>query len=356
MKKILPQENCPCGSGRKHADCCQGRAESAARAHALDRASFEALEGFAATLEPDPVRLGMKSVETAADIDEDRLSIIMPWITHHFAVDGSTVRDRFLAAAQGEEEVRRWLAAQAAAWMSVWEVQSVDPGLRMTLLDRLTGAERVVYEQAGTDEILPQVTILARVVDFEGVSVLCGVHPHPLMRFGAERVVEEARERLGILDADKLRDPDNTLVLLRMWEDEVREALTRPLPPLYNDDGEEVVIVAQRWKHDDRDRVLEKLTRLPNVEVDQDALSIHLHFVDPSAPLETASEVDDPFALLNRLGQTVAFASLTAHRLELTANSRERAERLAADIEKACQGLLTPLGREVSTLEEMQSR
>lgn len=37
---------------------------------------------------------------------------------------------------------RAWLAAQRAAWVSVWEVLDVDAGATLTLRDLLTGEER----------------------------------------------------------------------------------------------------------------------------------------------------------------------------------------------------------------------
>lgn len=352
MSKTSPSSTCPCGSGQSHAACCAPSLERAHLAHGLDEKAFDSLEAFGRTLATDPIRVGVKTFERAGDVDAERLQFIVPWVMHH--AEKVPLREQYLAAtADVAADVRRWLEAQRDAWLSIWDVVDVVPGVRVRLSDRLTGEERMVYEAAGSEQMLPGTSLLARVVDFDGVSVLCGVHPHPLMVWGAARVVEAARERLGKVDQAELRDPDTTLALIALWEDEVRETMERPLPPFFNQDGDEVMIVSQRWLHDDRDAVLKKLRAMPNVEVDEDALSIHLHFIDSSLLTESAAGDDDPFAILTRLGQTVAFASLTAHKLELTANSQERADRLTTEIEQACGGLVKRDRREVSTLEAL---
>lgn len=86
--------------------------------------------------------------------------------------------------------------AQRAAWLSVWEVLAVDPGRTVTLRDLLSDEQRTVQERRGSRSLVPRDAVLARIVDHEGISLLCGMHPRALPPFGAAEVVRSALRRL----------------------------------------------------------------------------------------------------------------------------------------------------------------
>src|SRR5205814_7125656 len=86
---------------------------------------------------------------------------------------------------------RTWLLAQQSAWLSIWEVLEVEPGKSVTLRDRLSGETRRVHEVRGSAVLVPRDAILGRVVDHEGISVLCGIHPRPLTPFRSEEHTSE---------------------------------------------------------------------------------------------------------------------------------------------------------------------
>src|SRR5262249_32805187 len=146
-------------------------------------------------------------------------------------------RGRLLAA-----EERDWLEAQQRAWLSVWEVTDVKPGVGMSMQDLLTGQERFIHEVSGSRCLSKRHVILGRMVDFCGVTVACGMHPRPLppregaaLAQGARKVLRLARRHVPV---QRLRTNEAVMALLLLWEMTVEAMDNRPLPKLQNTDGQ----------------------------------------------------------------------------------------------------------------------
>ncbi|MCY4635806.1 MAG: hypothetical protein OXG04_15095 [Acidobacteria bacterium] len=142
-------------------------------------------------------------------------------------MDGRTAAEAYLDrhGRRCTPDERAWMNAQQAAWLSVWEVLAVDPGRTVTLRDLLSDEQRTVQEKRGSRSLVPRDAVLARIVDHEGISLLCGMHPRALPPFGAAEVVRSARGRLlrrrGAVPIDRLRDPAFGSYLIRHWEEAV---------------------------------------------------------------------------------------------------------------------------------------
>ncbi len=197
---------CPCGSGRKYKKCHlrldEARppdpAERARALHALDERLVTAMLRFA------DGRFGALLDAAAQQLEGfapglPNIHFVIPALVYQHRFDGRTLVEWFLEArgARLSTRERAWLAAQRAAGLSVWEVLDVDPGATLTLRDLLTGAERVVRERSASRTTARRDTLLARVVDQDGVSLLCGAHPRILRPSAASRVVRAARRALG---------------------------------------------------------------------------------------------------------------------------------------------------------------
>ena len=104
-------------------------------------------------------------------------------------MSGRTVADAYRAAhgRRCAPDERRWLDAQRAAWLSVWEVEAVDAGKTLTLHDLLSDERRTVSERSASQTLVRRHAVLGRVVDHEGVSLLCGTHPRPLPPYHGPR-------------------------------------------------------------------------------------------------------------------------------------------------------------------------
>ena len=66
----------------------------------------------------------------------------------------------------------------------------------MTLHDLLSGERRTVQETHGSQVLIRPDALLARVVDHDGISLVCGTHPRPLPPIHPAEVVRRARGRL----------------------------------------------------------------------------------------------------------------------------------------------------------------
>ena len=76
------------------------------------------------------------------------------WSVYCFEVDGKTVVDAYLDAHRRRcsPEEQRWLDAQRDAWLSVWEVEDVEPGETVTLRDLLSDERRIVRRSARLED------------------------------------------------------------------------------------------------------------------------------------------------------------------------------------------------------------
>lgn len=275
------------------------------------------------------------------------MQLFAPWMVYHVDADGKPVVQWYL-----EDQGHRlsnfeltWLQAQQASWLSVWEVRAVEPGQSITLEDLLTGEERTVQEVSGSRGIAPRDSLLARVVDHEGISVLGGNHPRPLPPVEAAEVVQRIRGRLRrkrAVPVDRLRDEKIGRYMIARWEETVEELdVRRSIPPrLQNTDGEEMLLTVDHFEFDAKARkeIERRLAALEGVD---------------------SPEPDDPdqayvFAKSgNTMHQSwentlIGRAALSAGKLRLETNSVQRADSLRARIEGACGELVRHRAREHS--------
>lgn len=339
---------CPCGSGLKYKKCHLPK-DDAARAevrrpdryHELDGVLAQTLSRFA--LE----RFGDAWWRFQEDFDdiEAAMQLAVPWSVYGFAVDGRTVVDTYLTerGARCTAAERAWLDAQQAAWLSVWEVTAVEPGVSLTLRDLLTDETRHVREASGSATLVARDAVLGRIVDLDGVSLLCGVHHRPLPPLEAAEVVRRARGRLRrrrAVPAERLRDPEFGRYLIRRWEEAVDglDARSAVPPELRNTDGGPLILTTDHYRlaadsRSDVERLLASLEGVQPPEPDDDpAVFVFLQLDDG----EPASEQQT----------VVGHARLSDSALRIETNSLNRADTLRARIERACGNRIRHRARE----------
>ncbi len=146
---------CPCGSGRKFKKCCLRRDEQASSMerrykalHALDGSLTQEIMDFAA------VHIGIAWGKFASDFTDAAAvpELSSHWSAYHFRVDGMTALEQYLKAYEPKlsRAERAWLDAEAQAWLTVWEVTAVEPGISLTVRDLLSHEERHVHETSGS--------------------------------------------------------------------------------------------------------------------------------------------------------------------------------------------------------------
>src|SRR5262249_25950021 len=156
------------------------------------------------------------------------------------------------------------------SWLSIWEVQSVTPGVDVTVRDLFTGEERLVLEQSGSREMRPRDAMLARIVDFEGLTVFCGMHPRMLPPRPAATIVsmprKELRRRATPISVERLRERIPFEGWLIAWDAAVEhhDLESTQLPEIHNTDGDPLLITRDHYVFEsgDRSRLEAKLAEL----------------------------------------------------------------------------------------------
>lgn len=244
---------CQCGSGKKYKKCHLALDESATPGPSLDT-------GAPPKMDPEVLLIvsiwewGLQhhpEVAAAASVFDDpqgSMQLLVPWAVFHAEVGGKPLVTRFLAR-EGRSlptPVRLYLEAEQRAWLSVWEVRAVAPGV-LRLQDLLSGEERTVRELRGSKLLVNRDAILGRVVTHGGVAVLSGSHPRALPPLAAAEVVRRARGRLrrkSAIPVERLRDDAFTRYLINRWEDEVAALdVMHDVPPVvHTSDGDPIVM------------------------------------------------------------------------------------------------------------------
>ena len=225
---------CPCGSGRKYKKCHLRKDEEehaeiarATAIHILDNALIRRLIKFALSRFEKEWRVYQNDFAQLTEACETQFA--WPWAVYGFETLESTVAEIYRDAHPDRcsEAEHRWMDAQRSAWISVWEVEAAEPGKTIDLLDLISGERRTVREIRGSRHVVKRQTLLARVVDHEGVSLMCGPHPMTLSPRAADEVVQRTRRQLRRKSAapvQRLRDPKIGRYLIRRWEEIVEEA------------------------------------------------------------------------------------------------------------------------------------
>ena len=265
-EKVGRNDPCPCGSGKKYKRCCLLTRESASASpddgaandrgikpsplHDLDERLVARIATYAAgRFGPDWFRSAISHF-----FNQDPGALAGPWALHGHAIEGKTVA-QWYAEEHGANLTlaeSAWLEAQRSSWLSVWEVQDVDPGRSVTLLDLLTGERRVVQETLASRSLGPRDSVLARVVDCEGVSVFCGLYPRALPPREAASVVAQARGKLrrkSNVPIDRVRDPAIGRYLVSRTEAELErsDGAGKVRPALKNSDGDDLLMATDTY-------------------------------------------------------------------------------------------------------------
>lgn len=341
---------CPCGSGRKYKKC--HLAEDEAREAAARGAGPEAEEARAhqrRLAERDPVhaldeRLTADALALArrrwgrtfdpdgalsgAGLDFATTQSLLGWSAGHYrGPDGRTALDLYLEERGGGLDAtgRALVEAERAAWFSLHEVISVEPGTSIVLRDLLAGGERSVQEKAASRSVRSRDVLLTRVVDLGDRAILAGCH----LRSLSPRPADEARRRVRAhlaargakIKPDRMRELSTDTTIFRIWQELVDAADAQPAPRLQNTDGEDLLLTTDRFEvtSGSEREVLAALMSLPDASRDEG---------EAPGGCVTVSFVREGNAKGTLPTTLVGRATLEGRTLRLETNSRERADRL----------------------------
>lgn len=330
--KVARNEPCPCGSGKKYKRCHLGIEDAATHApakhplHELDNRLSVRIVAFGVE------RFGFHAgdvIEEMFGSEETMLQIAVAWLAYCEHFEGRRLVEWFLEAESRRLKPieRGWLEAQAGAWLSVWEVVEVEAGRGLHLADLLTGERRFVHEVAGSRTASPRSTMLARVVDFEGESLICGMYPVSLDPQAGAAAVRSFRQRFQLrkkVSPETLRRLEAFGDLLDLWEDAIDDAYERVEGRrLANTDGDPFIFTTEqyRFRPADRDEVVRRIGTMEWSEPEEGRKSVFI-FARP-----------EPDSLDDRT--VVARIEVGENGFDVETNSIRRADEMRGRLEES---------------------
>jgi hypothetical protein len=248
--------------------------------------------------------------------------IALPWSVYVHELDGKPVLDWFLGehASELSREEHRWLEAQRATWVSIWRVESAEPGRGLWVRDTLSDRHVFVSEVAASRGVAHGHHVLGRVVEHDGEFVFCGIHPRILAALPAQGVLERARRylraRASAVAPERLLPFKTSRALLRYWEESLAEL---PGPPeLVNTHGDPLLWTADHFT-------------FPREH--GPALAKALHAIDPEPERQRAETLFRVSSSAETDSVLLGTITLTETKLRIESNSERRADRLRTRIE-----------------------
>lgn len=273
-------DRCPCGSGRKYKHCCLRTASAAPatstytaadRTNALaklirfsQRPYFTEAAWFAMEL----FQPGQPDENQSPEVEEQTMVAFTSWFVFDLdpGADGrGMIASEFLAwsGANLSTAERTWLTRMSESAVRLYEVQQVDPGRGLTLLDLGSDESCWVEERAGSRQIVQWDLLAVRVVPgSEGGLVAEGL-PYLFPRKAREAILHQLK-----LELKEFRrafpDRDDTMVYKclaptfhQLWLDHV---VRRPAPILTTVEGDPFAFTKVVFDCDDPDQVTSRLS------------------------------------------------------------------------------------------------
>jgi hypothetical protein len=294
MKTAGRNDPCPCGSGRKYKDCCGAREglRAAVASSASTRESsiskllsfafqpaFDSDHSIAETVFWGSLLRDAKPHEVQWLMDSEDANIkYNSWFLFDWDIDGQgTAADLFLedehARLSGAE--RDFLERLCRAHLRLYEVEVVDRGLGVHLVDLWTGERSFVIERTATEQIVTWDLLGARVAPdglggqvFEGGLYLypSDAKAHMLSHF--KRLFRRHKKKFPDDDAAAFFQ-QHGMVFHHMW----LKLVAFPEPPqVMTADGEAVMFCRAVFDADDAAAVREQIAAQPDVQPGEEEL------------------------------------------------------------------------------------
>lgn len=294
--------------------------------------------------------------------DEAGRTLVGSYLAYHAPMEGRLLVDRWLEreGASLDDEDRAWVEANRGAGLSLFEVVDVQRRRSMTLRDLLRGGERVVVERTASLVMAPGMACCGRVVDFDDLSLLVGMHGNPL---GVTPVLDLAEELIAAIAGQGAKTVPHEALLgkgakrvLEGWCDALDAFDKASAPILTTTSGESLRITEDVYAvvEGRRATVEGALRRLEHVE-DAEAAD---H--DPAGATVLRKSVPGSAAFGPEGITSHAGIVVTDDEVRVFAMSVERADAMRAAIESACGGAVVHRRRDVTdprdVLTESRSR
>ncbi len=345
MPEVGRNDPCPCGSGLKFKRCCARKQENQDRA--IRTARSVANRGMDLLLEQLVTRFDLRIKDEAwPHFAPDGLKmtrddpvvahLFFPWAIFHWTPDGQPPAREWLDASDASLQdplLRTWVETCCDAPFTFLEVQSVDRGRGVEVLDLLLGRRMFLHDLSLSEVARPWLVFFGKPVEVDGLCFLEAVGPtafEPQLRDG---IVEATRALLGVGKRKILRSKDllaRTDELLALyWE--AAESTRHPQPlQLQNTDGHPLVLCTSTYRVLNPALVAQALSHIEGVEAnDGTGLETAWSWTRPGNDMH--AEWDNTVIASLRLADSI---------LRLETNSTERDAALRDRLELECGRLL----------------
>ncbi|MCR9093073.1 MAG: SEC-C metal-binding domain-containing protein [bacterium] len=340
-----PRRNdpCPCGSGRKYKRCHLAEDEAGrgarTRAERLGTLGADLTNAICAYAHE---RFGERWDDPAFEIffePEDAFQLLVPYSAHHVPIEGRTAAEWFREAFEPElsADERACLDAEAASWLSLWQVIDGRPGDGLTLRDRLTGQVRDVIERTASRTLKEGESVLARLVELGDFVSINGLYPVALPETEAAEIERRTRAHLRRkrdVRVERLREPKTMRYLIRRVDEACEARLAGPT--LVNNDGDPILFTTDHFEFETGadGEIARRLAALGGARDHEPGDD------------EDGADASEVFDFVGRGEVLVGQARVGDRRLRVDTNSVERADTLRGRIERSCGSLLRHLVRE----------
>ena len=297
MAKSGRNAPCPCGSGRKHKQCCLRRVQEQRRVGRATEAVWARLQEW--TIANHPEHLEAAIDELVGDerrITPETGDLLCSYVhLDRQLPGGGTPLERFAELSALDDVERAAARTLTQARLGLWRVRAVEPGLSIDL-EEVVG-ERVVsvHSQNVSRGTARWDVLLGRVIE--------GAQDHEL--WGPAAIFTAAEEAEIVAEVERLADERSTppSAVFRSCAAELLrfEPPSRTIPPsFFTFEGDEVVAASARWvlADDEAPVALERHPDLVDVADTEDGEGIRLEWTAPRTELAARRPELPPRAVL----------------------------------------------------------
>jgi hypothetical protein len=246
---------CPCGSGRKHKQCCLLEEERLAKQACDDSRVGQLISGWSVEQFGDELARAFEEFHPESHrIGERDFALLLTWFNSDRALSGGgTPIACYLARPDLDPDEREVGERIAVARLGLHRVKAVVPGRSLELEDVLTGALISVASQTVSREVVLWDVVLCRVMPGDPAATLWG----PVLVYAPDEEAEFLAELARLAEAHGVsRDPAGLSEVFRLASRE----LLRFVPPsrlaepsYFTAEGDPVVSARATWSLLDSD-------------------------------------------------------------------------------------------------------
>jgi hypothetical protein len=297
MAKSGRNAPCPCGSGRKHKQCCLGRAQEQRRLGRATEAVWERLQEWTIANHPEHLEAAIDEMLGDERTITPRTGDLLCSYVHldRQLPGGGTPVERFAELSALDDVERAAAATLTQACLGLWRVRAVEPGRSIDLGEIVGNRVVTVHSQNVSRGTARWDVLLGRVIE--------GAHGHEL--WGPAAIFTAAEEDEIVAEVERLADERSIppSAVFRVCAAELLRFTppSRATPPsFFTFEGDELVAAHARWvlEDDEAGVVLERHPDVVDIADTEDGEGICLEWTAPRAELAARRPALPPRAVV----------------------------------------------------------